>query len=62
MRSSTDDGDTGVGVRATSTCTKMIIRATRTHDVLGEKGRRIRELTSVAQKNDLDSQEAAWNT
>lgn len=29
---------------------EIIIRATRTQDVLGEKGRRIRELTSVVQK------------
>merc|ERR1712203_757221 len=30
--------------------TEIIIRATRTREVLGEKGRRIRELTSVVQK------------
>eukprot|EP00879_Flechtneria_rotunda_P032133 GHRR01035290.1.p1 GENE.GHRR01035290.1~~GHRR01035290.1.p1 ORF type:complete len:189 (-),score=69.09 GHRR01035290.1:205-771(-) len=30
--------------------TEIIIRATRTQSVLGEKGRRIRELTSVVQK------------
>merc|ERR1712216_400852 len=30
--------------------TEVIIRATRTQNVLGEKGRRIRELTSVVQK------------
>jgi len=30
--------------------TEIIIRATRTQNVLGEKGRRIRELTSVVQK------------
>ena len=30
--------------------TEVIIRATRTQSVLGEKGRRIRELTSVVQK------------
>jgi small subunit ribosomal protein S3e len=29
---------------------QIIIRATRTQDVLGEKGRRIRELTSLIQK------------
>jgi hypothetical protein len=30
--------------------TEIIIRATRTQNVLGEKGRRIRELTSLVQK------------
>merc|ERR1712110_1033278 len=30
--------------------TEIIIRATRTREVLGEKGRRIRELTAVVQK------------
>ena len=30
--------------------TEIIIRATKTQQVLGEKGRRIRELTSVVQK------------
>merc|ERR1739845_231464 len=30
--------------------TEIIIRATRTQNVLGEKGQRIRELTSVVQK------------
>lgn len=30
--------------------TEIIIRATRTQNVLGEKGRRIRELTSMVQK------------
>lgn len=37
-------------VRVTPTRTEIIIRATRTKNVLGEKGRRIRELTSVVQK------------
>lgn len=31
-------------------CSKIIIRATHTQEVLGEKGRRIRELTSLVQK------------
>lgn len=30
--------------------TEIIIRATHTQDVLGEKGRRIRELTALVQK------------
>ena len=45
-----EDGYSGVEVRVTPTRTEIIIRATRTINVLGEKGRRIRELTSVVQK------------
>jgi len=37
-------------VRVTPMRTEVIIRATRTQNVLGEKGRRIRELTAVVQK------------
>merc|ERR1740123_2610011 len=37
-------------VRVTPIRTEIIIRATRTREVLGEKGRRIRELTAVVQK------------
>ena len=37
-------------VRVTPTTTEIIIMATRTQNVLGEKGRRIRELTSLVQK------------
>lgn len=37
-------------VRVTPNRTEIIIRATRTREVLGEKGRRIRELTSLVQK------------
>ena len=40
----------GVEVRVTPLKTEIIIRATRARDVLGDKGRRIRELTSVVQK------------
>jgi ribosomal protein uS3 len=43
-------GYSGVEVRVTAICTEIIILATRTQDVLGEKGQRIRELTSVVQK------------
>merc|ERR1711887_318728 len=43
-------GYSGVEVRVTPTKTEIIILATRTQNVLGEKGRRIRELTSVVQK------------
>jgi small subunit ribosomal protein S3e len=45
-----EDGYSGVEVRVTPTKTEIIIKATRTKNVLGEKGRRIRELTGVVQK------------
>lgn len=45
-----EDGYSGVEVRLTPLRTEVIIRATRTQLVLGEKGRRIRELTSLVQK------------
>src|ERR1700733_718695 len=45
-----EDGYAGVEVRVTPMRTEIIIRATRTQNVLGEKGRRIRELTSMVQK------------
>merc|ERR1711982_94281 len=45
-----EDGHGGVEVRVTPAKTEIIIMATRTQNVLGEKGRRIRELTSVVQK------------
>lgn len=45
-----EDGYAGVEVRVTPVRTEIIIRATRTQNVLGEKGQRIRELTSVVQK------------
>ncbi|RKO93098.1 ribosomal protein S3 [Blyttiomyces helicus] len=45
-----EEGYSGVEVRVTPARTEIIIRATRTQSVLGEKGRRIRELTSVVQK------------
>jgi len=50
MRELAEDGYSGVEVRVTPTKTEIIILATRTQNVLGEKGRRIRELTSVVQK------------
>lgn len=49
-RELSDDGYAGVAVQRTPKKTKVVIRATRTRDVLGERGRRIRELTSVVQK------------
>merc|ERR1712018_266857 len=45
-----EDGYSGVEVRVTPTRTEIIILATRTQNVLGDKGRRIRELTAVIQK------------
>jgi len=45
-----EEGYSGVEVRTTPTRVNIIIKATRTKNVLGEKGRRIRELTSVIQK------------
>lgn len=45
-----EDGYAGVEVRVTPSRMEVIIRATRTREVLGEKGRRIRELTSLVQK------------
>ena len=45
-----EEGYAGVEVRVTPARTELIIRATRTQKVLGEKGRRIRELTSLVQK------------
>merc|ERR1739838_777665 len=45
-----EDGYSGVQVRHTPARTEIIVLATRTQNVLGEKGRRIRELTSLVQK------------
>mmetsp|Transcript_5241 Transcript_5241/g.7723 ORF Transcript_5241/g.7723 Transcript_5241/m.7723 type:complete len:262 (-) Transcript_5241:1769-2554(-) len=53
-----EDGYAGVEVRTTPHRTEIIIRATRTQNVLGEKGQRIRELTSVVQKR-FEFQEGA---
>ncbi|CAE6476440.1 unnamed protein product [Rhizoctonia solani] len=50
MRELAEEGYSGCEVRVTHARTEIIIRATRTQDVLGEKGRRIRELTSLIQK------------
>lgn len=49
MRELAEEGYAGVEVRVTPIRTEIIIRATRTREVLGEKGRRIRELTSLVQ-------------
>jgi small subunit ribosomal protein S3e len=45
-----DEGFAGVEHRVTPTCTEIVIRAAKSTEVLGEKGRRIRELTSAIQK------------
>merc|ERR1712203_813141 len=45
-----EDGYAGVEIRVTPIRTEIIIRATRTREVLGDKGRRIRELTALVQK------------
>jgi len=50
VRELAEDGYAGVDVRPTPTRTEIIIRATRTKNVLGEKGQRIRELTGLVQK------------
>ena len=50
MRTLAEDGYAGVEVRVTPIRTEIIIKATRTREVLGEKGKRIRELTAVVQK------------
>lgn len=45
-----EEGYSGVEVRNTPARLEIIIRATRTQEVLGQNGRRIRELTSVVKK------------
>jgi len=50
QRELSEDGYSGVEVRVTPVKTEIIIRATKTKNVLGEKGQRIRELTSAVQK------------
>merc|ERR1712036_77569 len=50
IRELAEDGYSGVEIRQTPARHEIIIRATRTQNVLGEKGRRIRELTAVVQK------------
>jgi len=50
MRELSEEGYSGVEIRVTPQRTEVIIRATRTKNVLGEKQQRIRELTAVVQK------------
>lgn len=49
-RELSQEGYSGCEVRVTSSRTEIIIRATHTQDVVGEYGRRIRELTALIQK------------
>ncbi|KAK8803264.1 hypothetical protein WA158_000958 [Blastocystis sp. Blastoise] len=44
------DGYAGIEIKKDPMCTSIIIRATRTQAIVGEKARRINELTSVVQK------------
>jgi len=44
QRELAEEGYSGVEVRVTPTVTDIIIRATHTQEVLGEQGRRIREV------------------
>jgi len=50
MRELAEEGYSGCDVRVTHARTEIIIRATHTQEVLGVKGRRIRELTALVQK------------
>jgi len=45
-----EEGFSGCEVRVTHARTEIIIRATHTQEVLGEKGRRIRELKALVEK------------
>lgn len=45
-----EEGYSGVEIRMTPNRMEIIILATRTQNVLGEKGRRIRELTAVVER------------
>ena len=49
-RELSEDGYSGVKVRVTPSRTEIVIMAAKTQQVLGEKGRRIRELTAMVQK------------
>ncbi|KAJ1785615.1 40S ribosomal protein S3 [Coemansia sp. RSA 2399] len=50
QRELAQEGYAGCEVRVTPARTEIIIRANQTQDILGVKGRRIRELTSLVQK------------
>uniref|UniRef100_F6H027 40S ribosomal protein S3-3 n=1 Tax=Vitis vinifera TaxID=29760 RepID=F6H027_VITVI len=57
-----ENGYSGDEVRVTPMCTEIIIRATQTHNVLGEKGKKIKELTSVVQKRFEFLENTSWRT
>jgi small subunit ribosomal protein S3e len=50
QRELSEEGYAGVEVRMAPGRIELIVRATRTQNVLGEKGRRVRELIAVIQK------------
>jgi len=50
MRELAEQGYSSCDVRVTHARTEIIVRATHTQEVLGDKGRRIRELTALVQK------------
>jgi small subunit ribosomal protein S3e len=49
-RELTEDGFAGVEHRVTPNRVEIVIKATKTREVLGDKGRRMRELTSLIQQ------------
>jgi small subunit ribosomal protein S3e len=50
MRELAEDGYAAVEIKKTPKRTEIIVRATQTQKILGDKGRRIRELTALVQK------------
>jgi len=50
QRELSEEGFSGVEVRVTPSRTEIIIRAVKTKEVLGDKGKRIRELTTIVEK------------
>lgn len=55
QRELAEEGYSGVEVRVTPTVTDIIIRATHTQEVLGEQGRRIREVYPSSQNMRVSS-------
>jgi len=49
LKELSEDGYSGLQIRVTPQRTEVLIYCTKTKNVLGEKGRRIRELTAVVQ-------------
>ena len=50
IRELAEDGYAGVEIRTTPTKTEIIIRATKPTNVLGDRSRRIRELTTLVEQ------------